>query len=600
MAAENGILLVEGLFSFKGKNNDELCFGKGDLITVTQKEEGGWWEGTFNDKTGWFPSNYVKEYKPPDGGSVSPQRGDADLISPQHSQQQQIYRNLVLKDILESERNHVADLQGLLGSHLAALRKAELLSDAEYKQLVSNLDDVTLTHSHLVSAMEEQSERPSRDQRIGGAFLTMAPQLQNVHKIYCTNHPRAVCMLEKYKDDLNSFMECQGATRPGIMVLTTALSKPFRRLDKYAGMLQEYERHLEEGHPDRGDTQRSSHVYKELASNCGAIRRQKELELEVVTGRVHGWDGGDTLGTLGEVVRMGSVALLPDHRDRYLVLFPTVLVTLAVSPRMSAFIFEGSYPLTSIHVNKLDDNDHHKNAFEVSGPVAERIVALCQTRQDQQQWVEALSQQSRMARTSNFTSHKSSLTSPPVPPAHSSSLVARQASITSVTSNTDSPARLRRSAGGKVWSMSCLRPSPPLRPGLSVRDEKRNQRYPKRKDDKWHEDDALILRVIEAYCTSAKTRYTVNSTLLDSPQVLIAEEEKIIVEETHGNQVVMEEKSLVDTVYALKDQVATLLRDYQSLKKAFEFEQQSSRNLRNIVKHHILPGRDDIVWDVEV
>lgn len=30
--------------------------------------------------------------------------------------------------------------------------------------------------------------------------------------------------------------------------------------------------------------------------------------------------------------------------------------------------------------------------------------------------------------------------------------------------------------------------------------------------------------------------------LLDSPQVLIAEEEKIIVEETRGNQVVVEEK----------------------------------------------------------
>ncbi|XP_045618829.2 rho guanine nucleotide exchange factor 7 isoform X1 [Procambarus clarkii] len=600
MAAENGILLVEALYSFKGKNNDELCFSKGDIITVTQKEEGGWWEGTFNDKTGWFPSNYVKEYKLSDGGCISPQPADADLISPQHSQQQQIYRNLVLKDILESERNHVADLQGLLGSHLASLRKAELLSEAEYKQLVGNLEEVTLTHSHLVSSLEEQSERPSRDQRIGGAFLTMAPQLQNAHKIYCTNHPRAVCMLEKYKDELNSFMECQGATRPGIMVLTTALSKPFRRLDKYTGMLQEYERHLEEGHPDRGDTQRSSHVYKELASTCGAIRRQKELELEVVTGRVHGWDGGETLGSLGEILRMGSVAFLPDHQDRYLVLFPTVLIMLAVSPRMSAFIFEGSYPLSSIHVSKLEDSDHHKNAFEISGPMVEHIVAVCQTRQDQLQWVEALSQHSRMARSSNFTPHKSSLTSPPVPPAHSSSLMPRQSSITSVTSNVDSPARLRRSAGGKVWSMSCLRPSPPLRPGLSLRDEKRNQRHIKRKDDKWHEDDALILRVIEAYCTSAKTRYTVNSTLLDSPQVLIAEEEKIIVEETHGNQIVMEEKSLVDTVYALKDQVATLLRDYQSLKKAFEFEQQASRNLRNIMKQHVLLGRDDIVWDVEV
>ena len=40
-----------------------LCFKKGDIITITQREEGGWWEGTLGDKTGWVPSNYVKEYK---------------------------------------------------------------------------------------------------------------------------------------------------------------------------------------------------------------------------------------------------------------------------------------------------------------------------------------------------------------------------------------------------------------------------------------------------------------------------------------------------------------------------------------------------------
>lgn len=55
--------LVKAIYSFKGKNNDELCFKKGDVITVTQKEEGGWWEGTLGETTGWFPSNYVTEFK---------------------------------------------------------------------------------------------------------------------------------------------------------------------------------------------------------------------------------------------------------------------------------------------------------------------------------------------------------------------------------------------------------------------------------------------------------------------------------------------------------------------------------------------------------
>lgn len=75
------------------------------------------------------------------------------------------------------------------------------------------------------------------------------------------------------------------------------------------------------------------------------------------------------------------------------------------------------------------------------------------------------------------------------------------------------------------------------------------------------EEDAQILKVIEAYCTSAKTRQTLNSSSRkeSAPQVLLPEEEKIIVEETKSNgQTVIEEKSLVDTVYALKDEVQEL------------------------------------------
>lgn len=73
------------------------------------------------------------------------------------------------------------------------------LIEAEYKQMVGNLEEVVVAHSNLLTALEEQSERPSREQRIGGAFLTLAPHLQSVHQCYCSNHPRAVCILEKYK-----------------------------------------------------------------------------------------------------------------------------------------------------------------------------------------------------------------------------------------------------------------------------------------------------------------------------------------------------------------------------------------------------------------
>ncbi len=49
------------------------------------------------------------------------------------------------------------------------------------------------------------------------------------------------------------------------MVLTTSLSRPLRHLEKYAGSAQELEQHLEDDHPDRGDTQRSVGFYKNVA-----------------------------------------------------------------------------------------------------------------------------------------------------------------------------------------------------------------------------------------------------------------------------------------------------------------------------------------------
>lgn len=62
---ENGShqLVVKARFNFKQTNEDELSVNKGDIIYVTRVEEGGWWEGTLNGKTGWFPSNYVREIK---------------------------------------------------------------------------------------------------------------------------------------------------------------------------------------------------------------------------------------------------------------------------------------------------------------------------------------------------------------------------------------------------------------------------------------------------------------------------------------------------------------------------------------------------------
>ncbi|XP_035780766.1 uncharacterized protein LOC118460509 isoform X4 [Anopheles albimanus] len=370
-------ITVQAQYSFKGSNNDELCFKKGDIITLTQREEGGWWEGTLGDKTGWFPSNYVKDYAGPLPLS--------ETIRP--PEEIQAFRSVVFRDLLESEKAHVAELRGMVENFLEPLETSQILSANEYTQLMCNFLEVVEMHEEFLQTLEESNDR------VGKMFLSKAPTMKKVHQSYCAAHPRAIVIVDKFREELNVFMEKQGAAKPGLLVLTTGLSKPFRRVDKYAAILQELERHMESGHPDRGDTQRSIAVYKDIASSCSATRRQKELELQILTGPVRGWQGAE-LSTLGDIIHMGSVAVGPEHKDRYLVLFPQTLLILSVSQRMSAFKYEGKLPLTGINVTRLEDTDSIKNAFEISGTLIDRIVAVCQGPSEANRWVELLDSKS--------------------------------------------------------------------------------------------------------------------------------------------------------------------------------------------------------------
>lgn len=211
----------------------------------------------------------------------------------------------------------------------------------EYKQLVGNVEELIEAHRNLAHNLNEEnpSKKSPREQKVGKILLAHGVNIKSVHLTYWSNHPKAVSILEKYRDSLDIFMENQGAPTPGLMTLTTGLSKPFRQLEKYASVSLELEQHMEDDHVDRGDCQRSVGYYKNVAGECAKNRRQKELELEIMTSTIRNWEG-EELCNLGEIVHLGPVHVGAEHKDRYFVLFPSTLLILSVSARMSGFIYE--------------------------------------------------------------------------------------------------------------------------------------------------------------------------------------------------------------------------------------------------------------------
>uniref|UniRef100_A0A671RZI9 Rho guanine nucleotide exchange factor 7-like n=1 Tax=Sinocyclocheilus anshuiensis TaxID=1608454 RepID=A0A671RZI9_9TELE len=673
----NAQLVVKARFNFQQTNEDELSFSKGDIINVTRTEEGGWWEGSLNGKTGWFPSNYVREVKgsgkmsPKSGTLKSPPKGfDTTSIS-------KTYYNLVLQNILETETEYSKELQNLLTNYLRPLQMTEKLRPSDISVILGNLEEISTFQQTLVQSLEDTTKLPELQQKVGGFFLNLMPQVRSLYVSYCSNHPSAVSILTDHSEELGEFMEGRGASIPGILTLTSGLSKPFMRLDKYPTLLKELERHMEEGHPDRTEIQKCMTAFKNLSAQCQEVRKRKELELQILTETIRLWEGED-IKTLGSVLYM-SQALVQNHgcedkHERYLLLFPHVLLIL--SPNNS---------------HCPQDCESHKNAFELLGSMFERLQVICYNKQDLQDWLEHLNRQTKhptMVAPSMkpLTVPCHTLPSHPLTPsrhAESRGLTVAPAYHTlphpsshGAPHSTMMWGPLEPPKTQKPWSLSCLRPAPPLRPSaalcykedLSKSPKTMKKLLPKRKPERKPsdeefalrkstvalEEDAQILKVIEAYCTSAKTRQTLNSTwqgtdlmhnhVLDqssvdslgrrssisrpeatsdlsedsdydsiwtahsyrmgsvsrknaSPALIVPGEEKFSVDELKSNgQTLPEEKSLLDVVYALRVEVQELKQDYKKMKKSLEEEQRARKDLERIVRK-MLKNINDPSWD---
>uniref|UniRef100_H2L8J0 Rac/Cdc42 guanine nucleotide exchange factor 6 n=1 Tax=Oryzias latipes TaxID=8090 RepID=H2L8J0_ORYLA len=590
-----GQLMVKARFNFKQNNEDELSFNKGEVILVTRQEEGGWWEGSLNGKTGWFPSNYVREVKPCE-----------KPLSPKGTPLTKNYYMVVVQDILEHEREFVKELQTVLTCYLRPLQACDNMTECRFMLFPNPLIFLYLAFSPFLSMCRV----PEGQQRVAACYLNLMPQIKNLYLTYCSSHPSAVCILTDHSEELDKFMESQGASSPGILNLTTSLSKPFMRLDKYPTLLQELERHVEEAHPDYTDILKATAAFRSLVAQCQDLRKRKNLEIQILSEPVRGWEG-DSMRSLGQVSYMSQVHMRnggsEEKEERYLMLFPNLLVMLSASPRMSGFIFQGKLSLAGTTVTRHVEEE----AFDITGGMMERITVFCSSAQDLQEWLEHLQPFTKGGSPGSTITKPPSMVGAPTPVSHPGSFSAA------------SRGPLEPPKTSKPWSLSCLRPAPPLKPSaaLGYKEVRRygdsksprpmkkflpGNRKKERKpsDDEFQmrksmaalEEDAQILRVIEAYCTGVSLQTaTVRKECV--PQVLLPEEEKIIVEEMKSNgQTVTEEKSLVDAVYALKDEVHELKKENKWMKQFLEEEQKSRKELERLVRK-LSKQKNDCAWE---
>ncbi|KAM3728117.1 Rho guanine nucleotide exchange factor [Dirofilaria immitis] len=636
----NSTIYARANHVFKGRNNDELSFRKGDIITVTQQLEGGWWEGTLHSYTGWFPSNYVtiisesERFLRSRSNGPSILNGDEASSGPANESplfssgtSRQAYREQVMRSFLEAEFKYIDNITKFNDDTLAKIKDSKKISENDFEVLVGNLQLLIAHQSELLSNMKGAVEKDATNARIGGLLLRAAPNLRHLLRLYCQNHPKAVDLILRKK---NVFDDLLNEIEYPLKDLISGLSRPFRHLETYPSMLNELERGMHEAHPDRGDTQRAAAVFRDIANCCGILRKQKEMQLELFSsGSIDGLPS-EELKKLGEVLYMG-IATVDDVKastdeelscDRCVILFSTTILILEITSNVNSYIMKKKISLDKLTLKKAEN----KTTLILCNADGSSEIAMNLLSNDElERWVEAFSCCTNLTGTdyrcdliSSFGPQKIDISNihnmadiSPLRKAEISQLpVAVKADNAkrnvlppglrfdhklemvlpegiSESENTKDPHSKRT----KMYSGFCLRPFPAVRGNYAV-DYSRKTNIKLRKEiSQGDQEDAFLLSIVEGYSSATLPvkrigNGTQSSSVheYDAPQLIVAENEKMFVEEVVGDQVVVKEKSLVDTVYALRDQLNNVQKELIQLNKTIDREQKSRRRLEEMVR----------------
>lgn len=233
------------------------------------------------------------------------------------------------------------------GANLSAtLQPVWRLFGEDYDLIYRNLEMILQTHRTLLSGLSNEINRePSK---VGKVFQAVFPRLQGVHSNYCALHPRIIKLLMKHA--------CVTNNNQPVNMLNVALglSAPFKRLEKFETLLEELTRHTPENHPDRGECQRSRSLFRELAQGMSAVRKQKDVETEILNANIRNWEG-PAIGTLGDVRLTCPVRgqWNGGARDFYLLAFDSVIVLVSLMDS-NEFQLDFRFPLDRTTISSVD------------------------------------------------------------------------------------------------------------------------------------------------------------------------------------------------------------------------------------------------------
>ncbi|KAI1882694.1 hypothetical protein AGOR_G00237530 [Albula goreensis] len=212
-------------------------------------------------------------------------------------------RRHILKEMIETERLYVEELQSIIEGYAVELENTELShlvpSALEDKKevLFGNLSEIYEFHNRtFLKELENCVENP---ELVGTCFLKRKEDLQ-IYERYCQNKPRSEALWRQYGDSA-FFQECQKKLDHKLS-LDAYLLKPVQRITKYQLMLREMLKCSE-------NSEGAAELEDALATVLDIIKSVNDSMHQIA---ITGFEGD--LSELGRLLMQGSFSVWTDRK----------------------------------------------------------------------------------------------------------------------------------------------------------------------------------------------------------------------------------------------------------------------------------------------
>lgn len=221
-------------------------------------------------------------------------------------------RSKVLKELIETERKYVQDLELLL-KYKDELSNAELMSNDQIHVLFPNLNEIVDFQRRFLIGLECNNKVPNKYQRIGSIFIHAASGPFKAYEPWTIGQLAAIDLINKEASNLK---KSSTLLDPGFE-LQSYIIKPIQRLCKYPLLLKEI---IKLSNSEAGDSSNGNGLLnelnmaqtsmKEVANQVNEAQRRAENVgyLHSLIDRVSNWRGFN-LKDQGELLHHGVVSV---------------------------------------------------------------------------------------------------------------------------------------------------------------------------------------------------------------------------------------------------------------------------------------------------